>query len=527
MTPAPAASDELAGLRMESAHLRRVNQELLSTVAELRATVEKQQAHIDRLVRMTFGRRSERMAGPTLFDSLPDSQPTPPQSADTQPSLEPPTKSAMSRRRGHGRRPLPADLPRERVEIDLTEAEKACPCCRRMRVRIGADVSERLDYRPASLFVRQIVRPTYACRFCERAGENPQVVQPPLPPEPIPRGTAAAGLLAHVLVSKYLDHLPLYRQESILGRLGWEVTRSTLCDQILACAAVLEPLYRLMCDRVRASASLHADDTPVTLLVPLRTAHAWVYVGDSANPYTVFDLSVGRSRDAPAAFLKGYKGFVHADGYAGYNPVYEGGAKHVGCWAHARRYFFDARLSDPERAHEALARIRTLYAVEADAKARNITGAALAAHRQEHAVSILAAFADWLAEQAPRVLPKSAIGEAVTYAANQWPSLVVYTRDGRLTIDNSPAEQAIRPLAVGRRNWLHVGGDGGLRPTAVLLSIAASVKRSGVNPWAYLKHVLTELPARPAGAGLADLLPDGWARAMRESTPPASCPPTG
>jgi transposase len=313
-----------------------VNQELLATVAELRATVEKQQAHIDRLVRITFGRRSERVAGPTLFDGLPDPDPAPP-AADFPHAAEPPAESAAHRRRGHGRRPRPADLPRERVEIDLSEAEKACPCCRRMRVRIGADVSERLDYRPASLFVRQIVRPTYVCRFCERAGEDPQVVQPPLPPEPIPRGTAAAGLLAHILVSKYIDHLPLYRQESILARLGWEVTRSTLCDQILACAGMLEPLYRLMCDRVRTSASLHADDTPVALLAPRRTAHAWVYVGDSANPYTVFDLSVGRSRDAPAAFLKGYKGFVHADGYAGYNPVYEGGATHVGCWMHTVR----------------------------------------------------------------------------------------------------------------------------------------------------------------------------------------------
>jgi transposase len=526
MTPADATSDELAGLRAEAAHLRRVNAELLATVAELRAAMEKQQRHIDRLVRMTFGRRSERVAGPTLFDGLPDPEPTPPP-ADAPSTPEPATESAVPRRRGHGRRPRPADLPRERDEIDLTEAEKACPSCQRIRIRIGADVSERLDYRPASLFVRQIVRPTYACRFCERAGQDSQVVQPRLPPEPIPRGTAAAGLLAHVIVSKYVDHLPLYRQESILARLGWEVTRSTLCDQILACAGVLEPLYRLMCDRVRASASLHADDTAVALLAPLRTAHAWVYVGGAANPYTVFDLSVGRSRDAPTAFLKDYKGFVHADGYAGYNSVYEGGATHVGCWMHARRYFFDARLSDPERAHEALARIRALYAVEADARARNITGAALAAHRQEHAGPVLAAFADWLAEQAPRVLPKSAIGEAVTNAANQWPALVEYVRDGRLTIDNGPAEQAIRPLAVGRRNWLHVGGDGGLRPTAVLLSMAASVKRSGVNPWAYLKLVLTELPARPAGAGLGDLLPDRWARVVRESTPPASCPPTG
>jgi hypothetical protein len=267
-----------------------------------------------------------------------------------------------------------------------------------------------------------------------------------------------------------------------------------------------------MCERVLLSAALRADDTPIALLAPRRTAHAWVYVGDADNPYTVFDLSVGRSRDAPAAFLEGYQGFVHADGYAGYNPVYAGGATHVGCWRHARRYFFDARLSDPRRAHEALARIRALYAVEREAKEKNLTGPALAAYRQQHAGPILAAFAGWLADQRPQVLPKSWIGEAVTYVTNQWPTLGVYLTDGRLTIDNGPAEQAIRPLYVRRRNWLHLGGDGALSPTAVLLSVTASVRRHGLDPWAYLKHVLTELPARPPRTGLSDLVPDWWAR---------------
>jgi transposase len=511
MTPAPDPDTDLAALRAEAAHLRRVNHELLATMAELRATVEKQQAHIDRLVRMTFGRRSERATGPTLFDDAPGPDPLLPAS-DPPVAPDPPPESAPVERRGHGRRPRPMDLPRERVELDLTEAEKVCPCCRRTRIRIGADVSERLDYRPASLFVRQTVRPSYACRFCERTGDDPRVARPRLPPEPIPRGTAAAGLLAQLIVSKYVDHLPLYRQESILGRLGWDVTRSTLCDQIIACAGVLAPLYRLMCDRVRRSAAVHADDTPVALLAPRRTAHAWVYVGDAANPYTVFDLSVGRSRDAPAAFLRGYKGFVHADGYAGYNPVYEGGATHVGCWAHARRYFFDARLADPQRAHEALARIRALYTVEREGKEKGLTGASLVAYRQQCAGPVLTAFAAWLADQRPRVLPKSTIGEAVTYASNQWPTLGVYLTDGRLAIDNGSAEQAIRPLCVGRRNWLHVAGDGGLQPTAVLLSVTASVKRHGIDPWVYARDVLTELSARPAGADLADLLPDGWAR---------------
>jgi transposase len=515
MTAAP--DTELSALRVEVAHLQRVNAELLGTVAELRATIARQQAHIDKLVRTAFGRKSERMVtGPTLVDDISDPDPPPPPS-DTLGGPVPPPEPATTKRRGHGRRPLPADLPRERVVIDLTDAEKACPCCHQTRIRIGADVSERLDYQPASLFVRQIVRPTYVCRVCERAGEDPQAVQRPLPPEPIPRGTAAAGLLAHVIVSKCCDHLPLYRQEAILGRLGWDVTRSTLCDQILACAGVLEPLYRLMCDRVRLSAALHTDDTPVPLLAPRRTAHAWVYVGDPANPYTVFDLSVGRSRDAPTAFLKGYTGFVHADGYAGYNAIYEGGARHVGCWAHARRYFFDARLSDPARSHDALARIRALYAVGREAKEKKLTGIDLAAYRLQHARPVLAVFADWLVEQRPRVLPKSAIGEAMTYTSNQWPTLEVYQTDGRLTIDNAPAEPAIRPLCVGRRNWLHLGGDGALQPAAVLLSVTASVKRQGINPWEYLKHVLTELPARSAGAELADLLPHAWAKTCSET----------
>jgi transposase len=241
-------------------------------------------------------------------------------------------------------------------------------------VRIGADVSKRMDYRPACLFIREIVRPTYVCRSCERQGQNIQAVQAPLPPEPIPRGTVAAGLLAHVLVSKYVDHLPLYRLEGILSRLGWDVSRSTLCDQMMACAGVLTPLYDLMVGRVKQSEALHTDDTSIPLLAPRRTAHAWVYVGAAQQPYIVFDLTAGRQQEFPVQFLAGYRGFIHADGYAGYNPLYAAGAVHVGCWAHTRRYFFEAKDNDPARAHQALARIRTLYAIEAQAKVHQLSG---------------------------------------------------------------------------------------------------------------------------------------------------------
>jgi transposase len=305
--------------------------ELLATVTQLRTTIDQQQAHIQYLVRLTFGRRTERVEGPTLFDlGGPAEEPPAPPAEGVVPD-------GTVKRRGHGRRPRQADLPREREVLDLTDAEKACPCCGDLRVRIGADVSERLDYRPACLFVRVLERPTYLCRRCERQGADIQAVQAPLPTEPIPRGTVGAGLLAHVIVSKWFDHLPLYRLEGILARLGWDVGRSTLCDQMMRCAELLTPLHDLMCRRVRASFALHADDTPIVLLNPRRTAYAWVYVGDQVNPYTVFDLSPGHLQEFPQQFLASYRGCIHADGYAGYNALYAAGANQIGCWMHVRR----------------------------------------------------------------------------------------------------------------------------------------------------------------------------------------------
>jgi transposase len=505
-TEARSTAHDAIRLPDDLATCQQMLRELLTTVSHLRATLDKQQAHIDFLTRLTFGRRSERVEGPTLFDGMatsePDATPAPP---------EPPVTEVVVQRRGHGRRPRP-ELPRECTVLDVTEAEKSCPCCGDQRVRIGADVSERLDYRPACLFRRVTERPTYVCRRCEQAGQDLQAVQAPLPPEPIPRGTVAAGLLAHVIVSKWVDHLPLYRLESILARLGWQVSRSTMCDQMMACAGVLTPLYDYLCQRVRLSFALHTDDTPIRLLDPRRTAYAWVYVGDANNPYTVFDLSDGHEQAFPQQFLAGYHGFLHADGYAGYNALYAAGATHVGCWMHVRRKFFEAKESAPAQAHEAMARIRLLYAIETDVKEQGLTGTERAAYRQERAGPVLDAFATWLAQEVPRALPKSKLGEAFTYASNQWPSLVRYVTDGRLAIDNAPAEQAIRPLAGGRRNWLQIAGDGGLKSAAVLLSITASAKRHGINPWAYVKHALTAAAARPKDADFSDLLPDVWAQ---------------
>ena len=486
----------------EIARLRAMVAELLAVVAGLRRRVESQQARIDQLLKLAFGPRNERVVEPAAPDEAPAGpNPEPPPPGD--PTDGPPP------RRGHGRRPKPADLPRERVEVDLSDAEKACPCCAAPRVRVGQEVSERLDYRPASLFVRELVRPTYACHACERSALDPQFDRAPLPPEAVPRGGIGPGLLARV-VAKFVDHLPLHRQTTILAREGWAVPRSTLCDRLAACGRLLRPLSDLMASRVKASYALHADETPVTLLRPRRSAYAWVYLGDAANPYTVFDLTPGRRKEFPEAFLAGYSGFVQADAYAGYNGVHAG-ERHVGCWMHARRGFVEARRSDPTRAAESLGFVRELYAVERHVAAAGLAGESVAEYRRARASPVLDRFAGWLEVESRRALPKSPLGAAVAYARNGWASLTRYAADGRLAIDNGPAERAIRPLAVGSKNWLFVGGDGGLATAAVLLSVVASAKRHGVNAWSYLRDLFGRLPAVPTGADLSEFLPDRWA----------------
>ena len=336
----------------------------------------------------------------------------------------------------------------------------------------------------------------------------------PLGPER--RSGICGGLLAHVIVSKFIDHLPLHRQEGILARHGWDVRRSTLCDHLRACGELLTPLYDLMRQRLLRSFTIHADDTPLVLLRPRRAACAWVYLGDEASPYTLFDLTAGRRQEFPQRFLAGYRGFVHADVYDGYNAVHDN-VRNLGCWMHARRYFVETQTCDP-RAVEALAFIRTLYAVEREIQVERekpdgtFTDADVVRVRRTRAGPILAAFADWLEVQHRATTPKSLFGQAVGYAVNQWASLVRYLDDGRFAIDNGAAERAIRPLAIGRGNWLHVGGDGGLKAASVLLSVCASATRHNLGPWPYLRDVFDQLAVRTAATDLADLLPDAPTR---------------
>jgi transposase len=486
--------------------LQRMIGELLDTLRQRNREVESLQQRLDQLLRRIYGPRSERINPdqPLLFDAPADEA-----TRCAPPVDEPASKPSTNGR--HGRRKLPKDLPRQRVEHDLSDAEKSCPECGDVRVRFGEDSRERLDYRPASLFIVEHVQAKYVCRRC--AGE---IVAAPAPLEALPKCLAGPGLLAHVIVSKYADHLPLHRLEGILARHGVPLARSTMGDWLAGCAAALAPLYLLMGDRVRQSKVIHTDDTPVTTLDHddpdgRKTGRVWVYLGDRDHPYTVYDATPNRQRDGPMAFLQEFRGYLQADAFGGYDGLYAKGVTEVACWAHARRKFYEAKDSAAVEAHAALARIRALYDIESRAKA--LPSAERAALRQAEAAPLLASFAQWLDDLRPRALPKSPLGQAVTYATNQWTALNVYLTDGDLAIDNNAAERALRQVAVGRKNWLFFGSDAGGATAAVLASFTETCRRHAINPWTYLCDVLTVLPTISTDR-LAELLPDHWAAAQ-------------
>lgn len=477
--------------------------ELLATLHEQRRENEQLHSRIDQLLRRIYGPRSEKHNPhqPTLFGE--------PAAEPLAPPVEVVAEPTPRKKGRHGRRKLPLDLPRVRIEHDLTEAEKLCPGCGACRRRFGEDSRERLDYRPASYFIAEHARFKYVCPKCEG-----QLHAAAYPAEALPKCIAGPGLLAHVIVSKYHDHLPLHRLEGILERHGVPLSRSTLSDWMAGCAAALAPLYLLMCARVKRSKVIHTDDTPVTTLDRddadgRKTGRVWVYLGDGHHPYTVFDTTPNRSRDGPVNFLQGFTGYLQADAFGGYDGLYANGVTEVACWAHARRKFFDAKTTSPAEAHEALARIGALYDVEKRAKElSNIERATL---RQREAAPLLTSFGQWLDTVRSRALPKSPLGQAVTYVTNQWLALNVYVTDGDLAVDNNAAERALRSIAVGRKNWNFFGSDAGGATAAVLFSFTETCRRLKINPWEYLCHVLTHLPTTPPDQ-LATLLPDRWAK---------------
>ena len=498
--------------------------ELLKALAvQLHGTVTAQQRELDQLkhyvaqlLRQRYGPRSEKLDNGqlTLFDAPPtgDADPSEPPAAAQESAIRAPV------RRGGGRNEFPTDLPRRRVEYPLPPEQLACPGCGQERTKFGEETSEQLEFIPASLLVIQHVRFKYACRHCQE-----QVAVADKPPQPIEKGIPGPGLLAATITGKYGDHLPLYRLEDIFSRHGVELSRATMCGWMRQSAELVLPLYELLKRRVLTSRVIHTDDTPVEILDPslphTRTGRFWAYVGDRRNPYVVYDYTPSRKRDGPAAFLKGYQGYLQADAFGGYDGIYTGSAGkviEVGCWAHARRKFFEAKETAAQPAHEALARIGQLYALERQAQEAQLTPQQMHSVRQEKSLPLLLSFRPWLDALQEKTLPKSPLGTAARYALNNWTALTRYCEDGELAIDNNLAERAVKPCAIGRKNWMFCGSDGGGRTAAILFSLTSSAKRQELDPFAWLRHVLDQLPLlRAAGDTVPDeflrpLLPDVW-----------------
>jgi len=491
----------------QSSELERVLDQTAASYEELRETHEATVDELQRLKRWIYGRRRERIVDGEgqrhLFDLQPPTTASAEESIPEQPGQQ---VAAHSRRR---RRELDLEkLPHYRHELDLSAAEKTCSGCGRTKDRIGQDETKILDYVPAKLEVHVHVRPKYACRYCKDG-----VVSPPPPERPIARGIAGPGLIAQIVVSKFGDHQPLYRQEDFFARHGLHIARSTQCDWVKAAAELLKPLYERQKELVLQSPVLWTDDTPVTVLIGgeegSRQGRFWTYIGEQ-HPYSVYDFTKSRARDGPASFLKGFEGYLHADAYGGYDHIYlrsNNSILEVACWAHARRKFFDATGSSPRESHQILEWVGQLYDIED--RARELSDQARQLLRKGEAEPVLDRIEAYLAELEPRALPKSALGGAVSYARNQWQALRRYTEDGRLSIDNNVSERTLRQQAIGRKNWLFLGSEQAGPRAAVLFTVLAGAKRHRIEPWAYLREILLRLHADDTR--FDEMLPDRWA----------------
>lgn len=500
--------------------VERVKEEAAEQIEALRQRMEaEKKAAIEAILRRVYGPKNERFDPRQLLlfgrpvEELPLDEPS-----IVEESGQELTTRRIVKKHKHGRNSLPDHLPRIEIEHDLADAEKPCPCCGDLRVRIGQEVSEQLEYHPASFTVLRHVRHKYACRKCEADALNPQIKTAPKPPQPIEKALPGPGLVAYVAVSKLGDHLPLYRLENIFARQKVDVARSTMCAWLAAAGELVRPLVELMAKRVRQSKVVHTDDTRVPIQAPgegkCRQGRIWTYIGDRDHPYIVYDYTPDRTRAGPTNWLRDYRGYLQADAYGGYDGIFHGeGAIEVACWAHARRKFFEAKETDGKRAAAMLMFVRDLYAVEDDAK--SLTDDERHTIRQARSVPILAEIKTWLDRERDVVLPRSPLAQAITYTLNQWEALNVYVTKGFLNIDNNAAERALKRVAIGRKNWLFAGNDRAGGTAALLYSLIASAERHQLDPQRYLTSILARLPGLPP-SDLPKLLPDGWKRADSE-----------
>jgi len=482
---------------------------LKALVRAQRLELERLKIQLARLRRTQFGRSSEQLAAEIrqlelALDALSGEASVTPVSATVTPlSSRVPRKPA--------RRPLPAHLPRETL-VHATACR--CPACGGELRKLGEDVAEILEYVPARFKVIRHVRPKMSCRACST------VVQTPAPSRPLVRSFAGAGLLAHVLVSKYADHLPLYRQAQIYAREGVALERSTLADWVGGASALLAPLVEALGAYVMRAEKLHADDTPVPVLSPgagrTKTGRLWTYVrddrpaGDDAPPAVWFRYSADRKGEHPARHLRAFHGVLQVDGYAGFDRLFNDDnpdhpRREAACWAHVRRKFYDLQVATGSPiAAEALRQIAALYQLEDSVRGQ--APPLRQAVRQARVSPLLDTLHRWLHETLASVAQRSALAGAIRYALTRWRALTRYCDDGRIEIDNNAAERALRGVALGRKNYLFAGADCGGERAATFYSLIETAKLNGLDPQAYLRYVLMHLPEHPSNR-VAELLP--------------------
>jgi transposase len=496
------------------AELQAQNGELADMIRKLQGTIEKQQATINDLLRRLYGRKSERLdpnqtlMDDVLIETLGEGATEEPEIASELPWLSKPKGKAKR----NGRLELPEHLPHEEIIIPATEEQKTCPESGEPRRLIGYEESKKLDYVPETLKVLVIKREKWGSPM---GSEEAGVITAEKPSEAVPRCLAANGLLAHVAVSKFEDHQPLYRQERIFGRQNVPVSRKTMSDWLKGLSDALEPLETELCRRILAGNLVHHDDTPVNMLDPgagkTKETRLWAALGGDRCQYVHFSFTRTRNKDGPEQFFRGYQGYIMCDEYGGYRSILNReGVTGLSCWAHARRRYDKAKLSKPAEAVEMLVMISELYKIEE--QYRHAPEDVLLTVRRERSVSQLERIHEWVLEHQEQWLPKSPMAQAGQYVLNHWKGLKRYAESGDLPIDNNPVEQLIRQVAIGRKNWLFLGSETGGETAARLMSLIGTCHHLKINAWAYLKDVLDRLPDHPAER-IGELLPDEWAAA--------------
>ena len=500
-----AGVDELTELPDDVASLRQLVATMRQALVNRDLEIEHLKLMLAKLSRAQYGRSSEQ-----LDERIEQLELSIEELEATRAQASGPAHSDEITRAKPVRRPLPATLPRESVTHAPVPADSPCPHCGGKLRYLGEDVTEVLERIPEQFKVIRHVRPKLSCATCA------QILQARAPSRPIERGIAGPGFLAHVLVSKFCDHQPLYRQSQIYAREGIDLDRSTLAGMVGRCAALLTPLAEGLGEYVRSAAKIHADDTPIPVLSPgngkTKTGRLWTYVrddrpwADPAPPAVWFRYSPDRKGERPLEHLRDYHGLLQADGYAGFNRLYETGrVTEVACWAHVRRPFYDiAAAGDSPIAREALERIQVLFAIEAEVRGRGADERRLV--RQARAGPILEDLQRWFQSTLSQLSRKSPLAIAMRYALTRWTALTRYRDDGRLELENNAAERALRAVALGRKNFLFLGADSGGERAEAIYSLIGTAKLNELDPEGYLRYVLERIADHPINR-IEELLP--------------------